>query len=185
MEEPHPSTRQAAPPTFRRWPYIVCIVVLFLIAAVLGAGFAYSHYAAQEWRSSANQLTRDLATMTKQRDGLVSETEDLRNSLSDAQNQLASMTTKYNTATDRIRSLSDEKAQVGDEAASLVTLVVMSQKVGQEMDTCISDLQDLQTYLVDHTSYEPASLISYVREVNTNCNQARADSDALTAALAE
>lgn len=151
----------------------------------MGAGFAYSHHAAQEWRSSADQLSRDLATMTKQRDSLVTESQDLRNSLGDAQNQLASMTTKYNTAADRIRSLSDEKAQVGDEAASLATLVVMSQKVGQEMDTCISDLQDLQTYLVDYTSYEAASLINYVREVNTNCDQARAGSEALTEALLE
>jgi hypothetical protein len=161
----------------RRWPFVVSIVALCVIAAGLGVGFAYSTNSAQDWRASANTSAQDLAAMTKQRDGLKVQAGDLQTKLSD-------MTTQFNTATDRIRSLSNEKAQAGDDAAFLATLVAMSQKVTVGMDSCIKDLQKLQTYLVNSASYDTTSLISYARQINSGCDQVRADSDALSKKLA-
>ncbi|UKA73562.1 hypothetical protein [Arthrobacter sp. FW306-06-A] len=115
--------------------------------------------------------------MTKQRDDQKAQAGDLRT-------QLGKVTDQYKTATDRIRSLSDEKAQTGDEAAHYATLVVMSQNVTAGMDLCIKDLQKLQTYLVDFDSYDSASLLNYARQINSGCNQARADSEALSKKLA-
>jgi septal ring factor EnvC (AmiA/AmiB activator) len=190
-----------APPLYRaprRWPFIVSIVILALVAAGLGAAFAYSTYSAQEWRSTANKTSDDLAkksddlaAMTKQRDSFKSDAQDLQNRLDDVnsqlaetQNNLTGVTTDYNTATERVRSLADEKAQAGDDAAYMGTLVAMSQGVTEEMDICISDLQKLQTYLVDFSSYDPDDLITYARQINDGCNKARADSDALSKKLA-
>jgi septal ring factor EnvC (AmiA/AmiB activator) len=182
----------------RRWPYVTSIVVLCLAAASLGTGFAYSNNSAQEWRTSANKSAGDLAAMTKQRDGLKIQTQELqtrlddtqnqltdtRNQLADTQKQLDDMTTQFNTATDRVRSVSNEKAQVGDDAALMATLFDMSQDVTQGMDTCIDDLQKLQTYLVDFASYDSDALISYAGAINSGCNQARAASDELSKKLA-
>lgn len=161
----------------RRWPFLVSILVLCLIAATLGVGFAYSNYSAQEWRTSANQSAQDLTAMTNQRDDLIGQTQEL-------QTQLGTMTAQYNTATDRIRSLSNEKAQIGDNAAYLATLVAISQRVTSEMNACINDLQILQTYMVNYSSYDFTSLMSYARQVGSVCNQARADSEALSRKLA-
>ncbi|TPV49445.1 hypothetical protein FJ661_16045 [Pseudarthrobacter phenanthrenivorans] len=160
-----------------RWPFIVAIVVLFLAAAGLGLAFAYSSYSAQEWREAAKKSDKNLMAMTKQRDDQVAKVEDLKD-------QLGDMTSEYKTANERVRSLSDEKAQTGDEAAYYATLVAMSQNVTEGMDMCIDNLQQLQTYLVNYDSYEPASLLSYAREINSGCNQARADSEALSRKLA-
>lgn len=175
----------------RRWPFVVTTVVLSVIAAGLGGGFAYSTYSAQEWRSSAQKTSDELAAVTKQRDSFKSDAEDLQarlddvnSELADTQQKLAGVTTDYNAATDRVRSLADEKAQVSDDAALMATLVAMSQGVTEEMDTCIGDLQKLQTYLVDFSSYDSEALITYARRINDGCNKARADSDALSKKLA-
>ncbi|WP_087874509.1 hypothetical protein [Arthrobacter globiformis] len=200
MEELYPNGSWATPAyrAPRRWPFIVSIVVLALVAAGLGAGFTYSTYSAQEWRSTAtktaddlSKTSDDLSAMTEQRDGFKSDAQDLQNRLDDlnselteTQNKLAGVTTDYNTATDRVRSLADEKAQAGDDAAYMATLVAMSQGVTAEMDTCISDLQELQTYLVDLSSYDLDDVITYARQINDGCNKARADSDALSQKLA-
>jgi septal ring factor EnvC (AmiA/AmiB activator) len=182
----------------RRWPFVVSIIVLSLVAVGLGVGFAYSTYSAQEWRSAANKTSdelakksEDLVAMTKQRDDLKIEAQELQNrldgvnsQLSDTQKQLDGVTSDFNTATDRVRSLADEKAQVGDDAAYMATLVAMSQGVTEEMDGCIGNLQKLQTYLVDFSSYDSESLIAYATEINAGCNKARADSEALSKKLA-
>lgn len=182
----------------RRWPYVVTIVVLALIAAALGIGFAYSTYSAQEWRSAANKTSDDLARtsddlagMTKQRDGFKSDAhdlqtrlDDLNTQLTDTQKKLDGVTTDYNTATDRVRSLADEKAQAGDEAAYRGTLLRMSQDVTQEMNGCIGNLQKLQTYLVDFSSYDSKSLIAYATDINVGCNKARTNSEELSKQLA-
>lgn len=160
----------------RRWPYIVSIVILCLISAGLGAGFAYSTNSAQEWRASATRTSDDLATMTKQRDGLKAQAGDLQTKLSD-------MTTQFNTATDRIRSLSNEKAQAGDQAASFATLLAMSQQVTKEMDLCISDQQNFMSYLANYRASEYTSAMNSARQSDTDCNRARADSNALSKKL--
>jgi predicted nucleic acid-binding Zn-ribbon protein len=154
----------------------VSIVILCLISAGLGAGFAYSTNSAQEWRASANRTSDDLATMTKQRDGLKAQVGDLQTKLSD-------MTTQFNTATDRIRSLSHEKAQAGDQAASFATLLVMSQQVTKEMDLCITDQQNFMSYLANYRASEYTSAMNSARQADTDCNRARADSNALSKKL--
>lgn len=114
--------------------------------------------------------------MTKQRDDLKSRAADLQTKLSD-------MTTQFNTATDRIRSLSNEKAQVGDQAASLATLVVLSQQVTREMDQCIRDQQSFMSYLANYRASEYTAAMNSARQADTDCNRARADSSALSARL--
>lgn len=187
MDEFHPGTSHSPlssePKRPLRWPFIVSIVVLFLAAAGLGAAFAYSSYSAQAWRDSAASSEKSLATMTKQRDQQRVQIEDLKSDVSDLGNQLDNVTAEYNTATGRIRSLSDEKAQTGDEAAYYATLVAMSQNVTEGMDLCIDNLQQLQTYLVNFDSYDSTAVIDYAREINSGCNQAKADSEALSRKL--
>lgn len=171
-----PSSEDSRHPTSRgpqRWPYVVAIVVLAAGALGLGAGYAYSNRSADQWRSTADNTSRDLAAMVAERDDLVKENAVLSSQINDT-------TTQLTAANARIRSLANEKAQLGDNAAFLAELVVMSHNVSSEMSACISDLQRLQTYLVDAASYDAASLIAVVRDVNTQCNAARSDSDALT-----
>lgn len=167
----------------KRWPLIVTVVLLVLVAAVLGIGYAYSTQSAQEWRSSANATAEKLQAMTVNRDDLKSQVSDLQSKTSDLQVKLDDMTTEFNNSTDRIRSLSDEKAQVGDDAALLVEVLALSQNVTFQMDSCITDLQKLQTYLVDFKSYDSTSLIAYAGNINDGCNQARKDSAALSKKL--
>ncbi|GAB2707573.1 hypothetical protein ACX801_08010 [Arthrobacter bambusae] len=171
----------------RRWPYITAIIVLALGVLGLGAGYAYSTNSAEQWRATADRTSRDLASMTAERDGLLDKNSTLTSQLSDTTDKLIDTTSKLNLTTSnlndangRIRSLANEKAQLGDNAAILAELVAASQNVSTEMSTCISDLQKMQTYLVDYRSYDQAQLISYVRGVNSECNTARADSDSLT-----
>lgn len=159
-----------------RWFFVLSLVVLCLIAAALGVGFAYATNSAQEWRASANRSSEDLTAMTKQRDDLKVEAGDLQTKLSD-------MTKQFNSATERIRSLSNEKAQVGDQAASLATLVVMSQQVTKEMDLCISDQEHFMSYLANYRASDYTLAMSSARQADADCNRARADSSALSKKL--
>ncbi|MGY4542828.1 chorismate mutase [Arthrobacter sp. UYNi723] len=161
----------------KRWPFVVSIIALSVIAAGLAAGLAYSTNSAQEWRNSAQESDAKLVSMTTQRNDLSKQAADLRS-------QLGDMTAQYNTASDRIRSLSNEKAQTGDEAAYYATILVLSRSVTSGMDACIRDLQTLQTYLVKYASYDPVALGDYARQINTGCNQARSASDDLSRKLA-
>lgn len=171
----------------RRWLYITAIIVLALGVLGLGAGYAYSTNSAEQWRVTADKTSRDLASMTADRDSLASQLADTTTKFHDATTQLRDTTTKLNDTTSqlndangRIRSLANEKAQLGDNAAVLAELVAASQNVSTEMSTCIGDLQKLQTYLVNSSAYDQASLLRVVRGVNSECNTARADSDSLT-----
>ncbi|MFF2299792.1 hypothetical protein [Arthrobacter sp. NPDC058127] len=160
----------------RIWPFVVLAIVLALVAAVLGAGFAYSNYSAQEWRSSANKSAQDLAAMTKERDDLKTQAGDLQTKLDD-------VTSQYNSASDRIRSLSNEKAQAGDQAAVFATFLAMAQQVTREMDTCIRDQQIFASYLANYRPSEYGAALNSARQADTDCNRARADSDALSRKL--
>ena len=179
-----PSLSPTGLPQRRRWPFVVAIVVLLLLCAALGAGVVYETNAAKQWRDIASNTAEDLTSMTQQRDAVNGQFASAQSQLSTSQKSLSDVTAQYNTASDRIRSLSNEKAQVGDKAALLAELVGLSKTVTGEMDTCISSLQSLEVYLVDFQSYDATSLTSYVRSVNAFCNQARADSDALSRKLA-
>ncbi|MHC6595098.1 hypothetical protein [Arthrobacter sp. C152] len=164
----------------RKRPYVVAIVVLALGVLGLGAAYAYSTNSAEQWRTTADKYSRNLASMTAERDGLAAKNTSLTTQLSDTNGKLASTTSQLNDANARIRSLANEKAQLGDSTAILAEVVADSQNVSTQMSTCIRDLQKLQSYLVNYTAYEQASLISFVQGVNSECNTARADSDSLT-----
>jgi septal ring factor EnvC (AmiA/AmiB activator) len=157
----------------QKWPYVVVIVVLAVGVLGLGAAYAYTTNSADQWRATADTTSRNLASMTAERDGLSEKNTTLTSQLSETNGKL-------NDANARIRSLANEKAQLGDNTALLAELVAVSQNVSTEMSTCIRDLQKLQTYLVDFRSYEQATLISVVQGVNSECNTARAESDSLT-----
>jgi Tfp pilus assembly protein PilV len=164
----------------RKWPHIMTIVVLAVGVLGLGAAYAYSTNSAAQWRATADQTSRNLASITAERDRLSEKNTTLTSQLSDTNGKLNDTTTQLNDANARIRSLANEKAQAGDNAAFLAGLVVDSQNVSAGMSTCIRDLQTLQTYLVNYSAYDQAALISFVRDVNSRCNSARADSDSLT-----
>lgn len=164
----------------RKWPYILAIAVLAVGMLGLGAGYAYSTNSADQWRATADKTSRDLASMTAERDGLSEKNTSLTSQLSDTSSKLNDTTSQLNDANASIRSLANDKAQLGDDKAVLAELVVESKNVSMEMSTCIRDLQKLQTYLVDYRSYDQATLISVVRGVNSECNTASADSDSLT-----
>jgi hypothetical protein len=164
----------------RKWPYVLAIVVLAVGVLGLGAAYAYSTNSADQWRATADKTSRNLASITAERDGLSEKNTTLTSQLSDTKGKLNDTTTQLNDANARIRSLANEKAQVGDNAAFLAGLVLDSQNVSSGMSTCIRDLQTLQTYLVNYSAYDQAALISFARGVNSECNTARADSDSLT-----
>jgi septal ring factor EnvC (AmiA/AmiB activator) len=170
----------------RRWPFILAIVVLLIVAAGMGAGFAYSNSSAQAWRESSTQAASDLASTRQDLTSVTQERDQLRgvrDELTRTQSSLADMTSKFNAVSDRIRSLSNEKAQIGDQAALMTEFLAMSHQVTQEMDQCISALQTLEGYLVNYRSYDSVSLGNYTQGINKGCNQARADSDALSKKL--
>lgn len=179
-DDPGPEARPSAERRPRKWPYIVAIAVLAAGALCLGAGYAYSTNSADQWRTTADKTSRSLASMTAERDGLSQKNTSLTSQLGDTNSKLNHTTSQLNDANARIRSLANEKAQLGDDTAILAELVVASRNVSTQMSTCISDLQELQTYLVDYRSYNQASLLSYVRGINSQCNSARADSERLT-----
>lgn len=164
----------------RRWPYVVTIVVLAVALIGFGAAYMYSTNSANEWRAQANEHSKILVSMTTERDGLLEKNAALTSQLSDTSSKLNDTTSELNDASARIRSLANEKAQLGDDTALLAELVVSSQNVSTQMSTCISDLQKLQTYLVNYNAYDQAALISFVEGVNSECNTARADSESLT-----
>lgn len=164
----------------RRWPYAVTIAILVGGLLALGMGYAYSTDTAEQWRSTAEKTSHDLASMTAERDGFAQKNKTLTSQLGDTTSKLNDTTAQLNTANDRIRSLANEKAQAGDTAALFAELVGASQKVSRELSACISDLQKLQTYLVNYSAYDQTSLLTYVRGINSECDKARSDSDSLT-----
>lgn len=174
----------------RRWPYVVVIVVL--VAAVAGAGTALvqSSRAAEGWRAVANQRAADLAVTRGQRDALGSQLSAANSQLSAAKGQLvaarstlAETTAKFNSASARIRALAAEKAQVGDQAALLAESVALSKRVSAELDTCVNNLQQLESYLVDFQNYDTTSLVAFTSQINAGCDQARSDNATLVQQL--
>lgn len=167
----------------RRWVRTLSIAVLAIALVGVSAALVYSSRSAGAWRDTANRTAAELAAATQQRDAVAAQLKSAQASLASTRNELADTTDKYNAATDRIRSLANEKAQVGDEAALLAEAVALSQRVTTELDTCVTQLQQLQAYLVDYQSYDLESLISYARSVNSGCARARSDNAELAQRL--
>ena len=177
----------AAPRRTRRWPYLLAVGVLSAAVLALAAGYAYSTDSAERWRTQDSKDSASLATMTAQRDSLSAKAATLGSQLSDANSRLSDTTTQLNSANDRIRTLANDKAQLGDNAAlqaqaeaQLAQLVGASQKVSSDLTACIGSLQNLQHYLVNSTAYDQASLLAYAQGINSQCDNARSESDALT-----
>jgi len=171
---------QTAARRTRRWPYIATIVVLAAGLLALGAGYAYSTNSAEQWRTTSEKTSRDLASMTADRDSLTQKNTTLTSQLGDTTNKLGDTTTQLNTANDRIRSLANEKAQVGDNVAMLAQLVAASQTVSGEMATCIHEHQNYETYLDGPRPYDQVSVQSRLQSLNSVCAVAYKDSDSLT-----
>ena len=200
VEGAGPDDATASVPTRSRRGLRVVIVFLSLALAVAAGGFAYSTHLAQSWRDTADRTTSVLNSTRQQRDDLSTQLaatqvqlattrsqlavsqRDLATTEKDlarAQKDLGDVTTGYNTATDRIRSLADEKAQIGDAAAFLAETVSLSDTVTQELDSCVSDLQKLQSYLIDFMSYDETQLMQFITDINDGCDKARSDNAVL------
>lgn len=172
-----------AGPRRRRWPYIATIAVLGAGVLLLGAGYAYTINSAQQWRITSEKTSRDLSSMTAERDSLNQKNQTLTSQVSDKTSKLDDATNQLNSANDRIRSLANEKAQVGDTAALLAELVATSQKVSGEMATCIHEHQNYETYLGGPRPYDQVSVESRLRSLNSACAVAYNDSNNLTRAI--
>lgn len=167
----------------RAWPRTLLLVFLVLALVGVSTALAYSVRSAGAWRDDANLKAADLVSVRKQRDDLSAQLKSTQTTLASTRTQLADTTAKFNAASDRIRSLANEKAQVGDQAALLAEAVALSQRVSTELDTCVTQLQRLQGYLVDFQSYDLEALIAYARGVNDGCDRAKSDNAALAAKL--
>lgn len=163
------------------WPLAAGALTIALTAAT--GGLVYSVRSANAWRDASNQKTAELVSTQAQRDDLDGRLKSAEGTLTETQTKLADTTTKFNQASDRIRSLANEKAQVGDAAAQLAEAVVLSRRVTSELNSCVTQLQQFQVYLVDIESYDLNSLITYARGVNDDCSKAKADNVALAAKL--
>ena len=171
---------EAAP---RRWPYVALSVILAAALAGVSIALVSTMETGQAWRATAMQRAADLRTMAAQKDDLAAQLKTAQAGLASARSTLADTTARFNAATARIRTLADEKAHVGDQAALLAEAVLLSKQVSSELDTCISDLQQLQGYLVNFQSYDLTWLASYAGEVNRGCDRARSDNAALAQKL--
>lgn len=201
----HPTPPRAAPtgpgPAGRRWPGILAwTLVALLVAALGGLGYLYqqSNDSALSWRQLAgatsaeltttrgklDQTTATLAETKAQLDSTLSSLGDARDALAETKGNLDDVAGQYNEAADRIRSLANEKAQAGDTIGFLSSVVARSGEVSARLGECVSGLQDLQTYLVDAASYDADSLMAYVQQVNTDCDDAQGANDAFQAWLA-
>lgn len=167
----------------RRWPYAFAAGTLAVALTGVTAGLVYSVHSANAWRDSSNQKAAELASTRKQRDELVARLKTVEGNLAYTQTKLADTTAKFNQASDRIRSLANEKAQVGDAAAELAEAVVLSRRVTLELNSCVTQLQELQVYIVNYESYDWSSLVAYAQGVNDDCSRAKADNATLAARL--
>jgi len=161
----------------------VGIVLLSLAFLVAAGGFVYSARSAQSWRDTAARTANTLKSTQQQREAIKTQLAATQVQLDSTNKNLAGVTTQFNQATDRIRSLADEKAQVGDRAAILAETIALSRTVTQELDQCVTNLQSLESYLVDSQAYDPASLMKYTTDINGFCDSARSDNAALAKQL--
>lgn len=170
----------------RRNPWVATglVAALFAVAGLSGLLY-YSNESARGWKLQSDRTSAALASMTAERDATAKSLADAQSSLSSTRVELDSMTNKYNEATKRIRSLANEKAQEGDRAEFLAQVNQLASQVSAELDSCVSDLQELQVYLVNFMSYDPDSLAQFAAEVNRGCNQARSDNAALSDLLSQ
>ena len=171
----------------RRWPCVATVVVLTTGLLALGSGYAYSTNSAEQWRATSEKQSRDLSSMTADRDSLAQKNQALTSQLGDTTSKLTAATgqlndtaTQLNTANDRIRSLANEKAQVGDSAAMLAELVGASQKVSGETASCIHEHQNYETYLGGPRPYDQVSVLARLETLNSVCQMASTDTDSLT-----
>lgn len=180
---PAPSARPR-----RRWPLAlawVLVGVLALSLGVLGYGYQQSLDSSRAWKALADSTTvtldqarADLDTTTATLAKTKSALADTQKALDQTKGNLETIAGQYNDASQRIRQLADEKAQVGDEAGLLATAVAQAGRLQEQLDTCVAGLRSLQTYLANAADYEPASLASYVAQVNSGCDQAQTESAA-------
>jgi Tfp pilus assembly protein PilO len=161
----------------------VVIVLLSLALLVAAGGFVYSARSAQSWRDTAGRTENTLKSTQQQREAVKTQLAATEVQLDSTKKNLAGVTTQFNQATDRIRSLADEKAQVGDQAAYLAETIALSRTVTQELDQCVTNLQSLESYLVNSQAYDAASLMKYTTDINGFCDQARSDNAALAKQL--
>lgn len=167
----------------RLWPYALAAGTLVVALTGVTAALVYSVHSANAWRDSSNQKAAELASTRKQRDELDARLKSVEGNLAFTQTKLADTTAKFNEASDRIRSLANEKAQVGDAAAELAEAVVLSRRVTLELNSCVTQLQELQVYIVNYESYDWNSLVAYAQGVNDDCSRAKADNATLAARL--
>jgi septal ring factor EnvC (AmiA/AmiB activator) len=181
---PYLPAHQSVPAESRRGLWIV-IGLLSMSLFVAAGGFAYSAHSAQSWRDTSGRTARDLNSTRQQREDFKAQLAATQVQLEATKGDLATVTTNYNQATDRIRSLANEKAQVGDQAAILAETVALSDRVTNELDTCVSDLQTFSSYLIQYQGQDMTNLLGFAGKVDTDCSLAKSDNAVLAQRLAQ
>jgi outer membrane murein-binding lipoprotein Lpp len=173
------------PPPEVRTHRTAVVVLAVLLGIVLAGASGLTWYLlkvnaawqehSQQWQALAEQHGADLARAQ-------ADLEATRTELAAVHDQLA-------TAQERITQLADEKARLGDESAAQQQLVdyqarisTAAGQVATALATCIDGQEALITYL-DSGQYDPTSLASYRKDVQSYCGNARDANTALQAEL--
>jgi hypothetical protein len=165
------------------------IIVLSLALVGSGAGLAYSLNSARTWHDIAVSRATELGAAQRQSDGVKAQLVSTQNQLAAAKQELTDLTDQSNGATDNgatdpVPPLAAGPAQVGDQAAYLAETVALSDRVTQELGTCVTEVQTFSSYLIKFQGQDLTNLLNFSRQVDADCTLAKTDNATLAQRLA-
>jgi hypothetical protein len=173
-----------SPPARSRRGLRAVIIVLTLALVGLGAGLAYSLSSARDWRDIAVSSATELGAAQRQRDEVKAQLASTQSQLEAAKQELSDLTSRSNGATDPVPPLAAGQAQVGDQAASVSETVALSNRVTQDLDICVTEVQSFSSYLIKYQGQDLTNLLDFSRQVDADCTLAKTDNATLAQRLA-
>lgn len=171
------------PPRSRRGLRAV-IFVLSVALLGLGAGLAYSSNSARAWHDTAVSSATQLGAAQRQRDDVRAQLASTQSQLAATKQELSDLAAQPSVATDPVPPLAGGPAQVGDQAAYLAETVALSDRVSQELGTCVTEVQTFSSYLIQYQGQDKTNRLDFARQVNTDCTLAKTDNATLAQRLA-
>ncbi len=179
--DPSPGTRDQ--PAGRRLPTVALVLMLLLVLAggtVAGLVVADQRQVAAQWQDRA-------LTLEEQRDGLVSERDQLAVQLDQALGALDTSERDVAALEERVLELAEEKARAEDTATTVeverdvfIELSELIVEATGSLDACVSQLFELQTASVEAfnranrgQTVDIDTLNARAGEVTRFCDQAR------------
>jgi septal ring factor EnvC (AmiA/AmiB activator) len=160
------------------------VVVLSLALVGLGAGLANSVHSARVWQDTALRRTTELSAAQRQRDDLKAQLASMQSQLEATRQQLTDLTDQSNGAASQPPSLAGRPVQAGDQAAYLAEMVALSDRMTQDLDICVTEVQSLSSYLLQYQGRDMTNLLDFSRRVGTDCKVAKSDNATLAQRLA-